>query len=207
MSDLGAAFFYPPFVPPFDKPFFDGSYFVGKMSAPVSWEPANNVIILPTLAGGAIVQQLYTGAKGPSIHQAYPFQLQWIVGHQEDYERLLAAKAHGRPVSLFVGYTACDMFLAQSGSTYTLSRPIAVGVVTGLTDPPYSVRLLLDGVLTPSCATVSGQTVTAAATGEITVLYPPVHYVIVTTLKHKYTSVNNLQIDATLQEVIQGSFD
>jgi hypothetical protein len=207
MSELGVGYFDPQYQNPVDRPWFDGSYFDSATAAPVAWEPANNAIVLPNLAGGSIIQLLYTGSKAPSLQQAYPFDLHWTVGVQADYERILAAKSRGTPVDFCAGFRVCDTFLATSGSTYTLSRPIANDVVTGITVGLYPVRILLDGVDTPSAADVAVQTVTANNTGEITVFYTPLHRVLVASLKHTYESFNRLEITCRLDEIISGVFD
>lgn len=206
-GELGIAYFNPPYFTPFDRPWLDGGYFETGTAHPTNWEPADNTIVLDNLAGGNILQLLYTGSKAPSLQQGYPFDMHWLVAVQADFERLVAAKARGTPVQFCIGCRVCDSFLAISGQSYTLSRPVANGVVTGVTDLAYPQRIVLNGVDTPSAGSVSAQTFTAAATGVIDVHYTPLHYVLVRKLAYNMLDENKMEITARLEEFISGSFD
>lgn len=194
----------------FADPWFDGqTYLDGRsfslLDGPegISWQADGAALLARrTLAGTHLTQRRYLGATAPNARTTYRFSTSFLAAAQEDVRAVLAAEGRGEVVYFCPFVYACEVFEVASGSTYKLSRPRASDVVPGVTTTTHPHGLVLDGVLTPGAATISGQTVTAAATGTLEVHYCPVFRVIPGP-SWTWTSVGRLAFSLELQEVIE----
>ena len=191
-----------------DRPYLNGSFLSRQIPKPTQRKPVVGVIPLPTCAGTHVVQGDFAGAKSPNDKVEWEWTITFNpVDSQDDYELFMVAMAKGGPVYWTAGQPCVDTFNAVSGSTYKVSRPLADGIVPdGSLATDHAYKVYLDGVLTPSAASVSGQTVTAANTGEITIIYCPVHRVLLQ-MDEALTDTGVMGCQVTLTEIIVGPFD
>ncbi len=185
------------------EPYLDGRTFAA-LAGPesVTWSPSSGLIVKTTLAGTHVVQRPYTGAASPSLRQRYTFSASLLAVDEDDYRAINLAESRGAAVYWCPFVRTIETFNATSGSTYTLSRPDANGIVTGVTGSTHPYVILLAGVVSPGSGTVSGSTLTASATGVISVEYTPAFRVIVRTT-HTAEEPNRLVVGLELEEVIE----
>lgn len=193
----------------------DGSVYLGGKfyrdwpetgTAPHTMAPSDGVFVLETLARTHIVQRPYRGSKAPLKGDKREFTQGFLVDREEDYINLEIAQADGEPVYFCAGWWVVDSFPATIGSTYTLTRPLASGVVAGVTAGTHPSRFYLNGVEDADAATVSGQTLTALKAGRIAVWYMPAFRVVIQGLNAAIDDVNNLRVSMALAEIVTGDF-
>lgn len=185
-----------------DAPWLDNGTLPGGITA-LAWEEADTLLALPTHGGTTILQNLDLGTAAPDTRVAFGFTVSRLGVTEAEYARVRRAKAKGRAFYWCPYVWAEEVFQIVNGSTYTLTRPVARGIVTGVTALTHPDTLELDGSSAPSAATVSGQTVTAADTGELVIRYLPVFRVIMPRLSNQVPEVNGLSYDFDLLEVVQ----
>jgi len=177
-------------------------------------EAADGVIVLDTHAQTQIVQKRYTGSLAPLLGDKWKFTLTLAADSQDDYRSLLLSRARARPVAFVPGKWAVDVFPAGQ-SAGVLSRPPCSGLAGfPSTDPggvplgaADTVQVYLDGNRDDAAATVTGQSVAFAASGEIAVFYMPAFWVVfVPGPKDEISDPNNLKLSFDLEEVRQGNF-
>jgi len=208
MPDLGYSYWDPMFL--VDPPWFDGAVLAAgglPLQQPIDFSPGPGVLLLQSHADTDILQVPYAGSKSPAQKSRLTFSFILLGDFQEDYYRFKAARAKARPVYFCPGMRQVEAFDAISGTIYQLSRPLATGIVSGVSEGSHPTLVYLNGVLTPSAATVAGQSVTANASGVILVRYTPVHQVVVAELREQIIEENRLDVAITLQEVVLGTFD
>jgi hypothetical protein len=157
-----------------DEIWIDGNFI---KNVGLRMQGAAGVWALPTAAGTHIFQRPYRGDSKPKNFDAYRFSLTIRAVDEDSWYFIKRARAKAAPFYFASGIRVEDEFAATSGSSYRLSRPLASGVVTGVTSVTHPTVILLNGAVSPSSGSVSGQTLTASATGAITVIYTPVHAV------------------------------
>jgi hypothetical protein len=194
-------------APPFllDYYWLDGAALSAK-SFPFAKTPALGVNVLVSRAGTGVLQKPYRGAKAPDAWTRYRFELELVADYRDDYLRFKTSAARGAPVWWSPGGQESDLFQSDGTSTYTLSRPLASSVVTGVNESTYPTTVLLDGAVDAAAATVSGQTVTALKSGEIEVQYTPVYRVAVVEASEAIVQQNELGYVVSLEELVQGTF-
>jgi hypothetical protein len=185
-----------------DAPFLDGTTLTDGL-AEISWSETEGLFVLPTHARTHILQRPYFGASRPVESVAYEFSLSVTNAATEaDYYALVRAKRRGAACNWcpFV-WTEEVINPAVSSSTYTLTRKVAWNVVTGVTSTTHPALYYLDGVA-GAYGTLSGRTLTASGSGELTVRYMPVFQVVVSGLSESVSTPNGLNYSATLTEVV-----
>lgn len=177
-------------------------------AGPLSWTPQGpGVIVIPMHDGTGKIQLAYRGEKAPRIPGAEAFTLSFYGDSEDDYLWVETLKATGRAVDYCPGVPAVEVFSAQAGASYSLSRPLAAGIVPGVDETTNPTRFVLDGVLDPAAGSVSGQVLAAAESGELAVWYYPVYRVIVQAPTRTVDEPNNLVVSVTLLEVVSGDFN
>lgn len=174
-------------------------------SGGIQWAPEDGVILLPTHGPNNIVHVPYRGSKAPLVGDKTVFTAAMLADYQEDLEAIELARALGRPLVFCPGIWPTEAFPAVAGQDYLLSRPVAQGIVPGITTVTHPHRIRLDGVLDETAATIGGQTVTANASGELSVKYLAAFKVVVQ-LAHSVPAGNQYELTVTLDEVISGDF-
>jgi hypothetical protein len=186
------------------NPFFDQSALLRGYSA-LSWKESDVIFSLLTHAGTHILQKPYYGANRPLECPSFEFQASFEAGSETDYFLIRRAKRRGAAVYFCPYLWTEEVFDATSGEDYYLTRPLADGIVTGVTSTTHPLRIFLDDVEdngSPS-ATVSGQTVTAGATGILAIRYMPVFKVVVSGLSDSLPAINGLDWQCSFNEAIE----
>lgn len=183
---------------------FDRLYIGGTWAdqREVQQVPGPGCWALPTCAGTHIFQRPYRGALKPKDLRALQFSFQVLADGDTAWYALRELKAKCAPFYFGSGIRQVDVFAATSGQTLRLTSPLAAGIVPGITEGDYPTIVKLDGEVTPSAATVSGQSAVAAATGEITVIYTPVHRVWFSSFPESVAANNDVALDITLDEIL-----
>lgn len=199
MPELGWAEFAQPYL--FDQIYLNGS-----------WVPQRPVLrqepfeescwALPTAAGTHIFQREFRGDDAPKDKRALRFSFDVQADTDLAWWALKEAKGTCAPFYFATGVRQTDTFAATSGSTYRLTSPIAAGIVPGVTTVTHPHVIKLDGVVDPSAATISGQTLTANATGTIIVQYTPVHWVRIAQFPEEIAQHNDAVIAVVLEELL-----
>jgi len=186
--------------------YLDGYFHRDWPEAGIEWRADDGVILIPMLAGNNVVQVPYRGSKAPLIGDKQVFTGGFLVDQEEDFKQIEKAIAKGRAVYFCPGLWRVEMFPAVAGSTYTLTRPLAAGIVPNVTAITHPLTLWKDDVEDTNCATVAGQTVTAVETGEIAVRYMPAFRVVFTEYSRAIAGVNDLGVTFALSEFVDGDF-
>lgn len=209
MSALGISDWTPRYLLP--KPWFDGAFLEFALQANVSFKGDDATVTAKTMAGTTIMQRAYQGAKSPGNKSPNVFTMPLLGDSQEEFEIFQRAQAGGEPVQFCAGFRFPDVFpFAVDGNTYTLTRPLAKSVIP---DGPqfvwanYAETVWLNGTLSPSSASASGQTLTAADSGKIAIHYTPIHWVRVKDVSAALPTVNGLAVTVILEELIRGDFE
>lgn len=197
MPELGFAEFTDPFI--FDQMYLGGTWVPQR---PVHEEPAPGCWALPTLAGTHIFQRPYRGDTKPADYRKLSFS--FVVDAERDaaWRAVHLLKARCAPFYFSTGIRRTDVFAATSGTVYDLTSPLAAGIVPGVTSVTHPTRVTLNGVDSPSSATVSGQTATANDTGEIGVEYTSVHLVYFSQFALVVNEHNAASLAITLEEIL-----
>lgn len=214
MNEGGFIYWEPPFghqgLPNDGAIYLDGHWFqdwpeVG--TTVFGMIPSQGLILLETLAQTHIPQRHYRGARAPLKGDKLDFSCGFLVDGLEDYKFLARAVSRARPLYFCPGVWCGETFPAVAGSTYTLSRPLATGIVPGVSEVTHPTSLYLgDGEdANPAAATVVGQTVSALLTGELFVWYMPVFRVAIS-WSQEVPDVNDLRVALTLSEAVIASF-
>ena len=177
-----------------------------ELAGGISWTDDDGVVVLESHAGTGIVQGFYRGEKAPVRLDRKKFSLSFLADSEEDFLHFEVTKALARPVFFCPHLWATDTWVATAGSTYTLSRPLAAGIIPGLAEPEQAPRVFVDGERDDDAAAVAGQTVTASASGELSVYYLAAFRVVVLGVSRDVTEYNKLLVRAQLREIIQGAF-
>lgn len=168
----------------------------------LSWSQTSGLIIVRTLAGTHVLLRPYHGSGSPTGRDALTFSTAFLIANEDDYRALQLACAKAAAVN-FCPFVRClETFDATSGSSYSLSRPLAAGTVTGVTTLTHPSVILLAGVESPGSGTVSGQTLSATATGQIGVEYTP-YFRVVPRIAQEYAEPNGLVVTLDCEEVVQ----
>lgn len=189
----------------FDRVFLAGRFFQNmneSAAGPLAWSDVPSVVIMPMHGGNHVVAHPYRGEDQPSAVSAKTFTPSLLADDEEDYYWMLSCVARGAAIYYCPGIPAVDSFQAISGNAYQLTRPQAIGVVSSVTALTHPARFLLDGVLTPGAASVSGRTVTAMASGTLDVWYMPVCLVVAQTPQEVVAEPGDLRMSLTLFEVV-----
>lgn len=201
MASNGPHFWTNPLVN--DPVYLDGRTF-DPLDGPssISWAQTSGLIITRTLAGTHVLQRPWVGTASPAGRDALTFSCALLIANEEDYRALQLAQAKAAAVYFCPFVRAMETFDATSGSSYTLSRPLATGVVTGVTTVTHPSVILLSGAVSPGSGTVSGSTLSATATGQIGVEYTPV-FRVVPRIAQEYAEPNGLVVTLEAEEVLQ----
>lgn len=163
------------------------------------------LIVIPTAAGTHVLQKpyYYGGSNRSSARTFYEFQFKVMGYDEEEFFRLKRASARGASF-YFVPFLWVEEYFpgAEVAVSYTLTRPVAWGIATGVTSGTHPAVYFKADVEDANCASISGQTLTIAEQGDITVRYMPAYRVICAGLSESYTEVNKVVMDVTLREVV-----
>lgn len=190
-----------------DDGFLQGGPYLNGLQVPkfqaYKREPQEGVLFgLSTHANTKIAQRLYHGIEAPRIRQGFNFSGNWRIWDKEFIEAIREAVGAGEPF-LFAPLDRCtDVFDAIDGSSYQLTRPLARSVVSWVTDLTHPDLIKIDGVTDPTAATISGQTVTAAATGVLTIHYTPIYEVIGKTISDDIPTNNGYDLSFVFEEFV-----
>jgi len=201
MASNGPHFWVNPLVN--DPVYLDGRAF-DPLDGPsgISWSQTSGLIIVRTLAGTHVLLRPYYGTGAPTGRDALTFSMSFLIANEDDYRAVQLACAKAAAVN-FCPFVRClETFDATSGSSYSLSRPLATGIVTGVTTSTHPSVILLAGAVSPASGSVSGQTLTAAATGQIGVEYTPC-FKVVPRISQEFAEPNGLVVSLDCEEVIQ----
>lgn len=186
-----------------DQVYFGGRFFnnLNEDSAgPLVQTDPPGIVLVPTHAGTAIPFAPYRGADKPLAAGGSVFSVAMLADDESDFYWMLGLRSQGAGVYYCPGLPAADSFQAVSGNAYQLTRAQASGIVPGVTTAP---TILLAGVETPGAASVSGRTVSATASGLLTIWYMPVYTVCFTAEVVRTISVSGqLVLNTTLAEVV-----
>lgn len=193
-------------VPHFDpgEVYLDGYFIPTGLQSHQRKSSGSSMFHMKTHKNTSILQKLYFEEAAADLRDGYnvSFMLQVFIDE-------LMAKAK-QIESLGTWFYFCpfdrvtETFRATNGQTYKLSRPLAAGIVTGVTSLTHPVVVLLDGTETPSAASVTGQTVTAAADGLIQIDYTPVYKMVaVGGVDFSVNEINEIIAKMDLEEVIE----
>lgn len=172
-------------------------------SSGLAWEEAEGVFVLPTHGRTHNVQRPYVGSDRALDVSAFTFSCQMTALNEEDFFAWEAAKKVGAPISFVPFLWTQEAFQATAGSSYQLARPVAWGIATGVTSGTHPATFTKDGVVDADCASITGQTLTAAETGLIIVRYLPAFKVAITSLKRNVNTVNDMVFSVSMVETIQ----
>lgn len=197
MPLLGIAEFNEPYL--LDYVWIDGTW---VHNVPMQVEMAPGLFALPTHGGTHVMQRLYRGDLKPADYSALRFSMTIRAALQAAWYAVKTARAKGAPFYFAPGIRQVDYFAATTGSTYRLTRPLATGIVTGITSGTHPTVVRLNGSVDPSAATVTGQDVVAAATGAISVEYTPAHLVYFASFNESIGDHNLAELNVTLEEVL-----
>jgi len=180
----------------------------------LTWEPADGVFVLDTMAGTNIMQSPYRGASAPLLADKWKFTVAMVADSEDDLRSFMLSRARARPVAFVPGVWAMDVFPAGQASG-TLSRPVCSGLAGFPATTPdgiplgaaQTVQVYLNGTRDDAAATVAGQAVSVVTSGEIAVFYMPAFYVaFVPGPKWEISDINNLKQAFDLEEIRTGSF-
>lgn len=184
-------------------PYLGGYTLSRKFSRGFSWTDSAGIFVLPTHGGTAITQRPFLGENRPLELVAAEFRIPRAAVDEEDWFLIRRVKASGAS-ALFVPYLWTEEVLdVVSGENYLLGRSVAWGIATGVSSATHPARYFLDDSEDPSAATISGQTLTALATGRLAVRYMPAFRVVVDSISHTVQDVNDLQSPLALTEVLE----
>lgn len=207
MSDEGYLGWTPELF--FETPWLDGAFLSEAPEEGVNSGPAPiGVVTVPMLNGRDVTQRLIGGAKAPEALERQTWSMS-MAPSETDYARIQSARAKGYPVHFSLGGRVSDYYRGVvAGDERTLSRPLAAGVVSGVTSMTHPVELLWDGAVDAGAATVTGQTVTVvnAGPGDLEVRYTPVYLVRVEAVPWSVPQTGELVLDMVLTEVFGGDF-
>lgn len=157
---------------------------------------------LKTHANTTVGQRLYHGVEAPRLRRGYNFTGQWTMWDKDLAKAIRAATSSGQTF-YFAPLDRCtDVFDATSGETYSLTRPLARGIVGWVTDVTHPDEIELDGVTDLAAATVSGQQLLANSTGVITIHYTPAYRVTGRTISDDIPTNNGYDIAFFFEEFV-----
>jgi hypothetical protein len=188
---------HPPFM-------VDEMYLNGTMLPwhEVQEEPAPSCVASPTHGGTHQFWRPFRGALKPKDYSALAFSFDFQADDYATWAALDEAKATCAPFYFTAGLRKTDTFPATSGTVYRLSRPLASGIVPGVTSGTHPVVVKLNGVVDAGAATVAGQNATANDTGTISIEYTPVHLVYFTAFPLRVDAYNSAVRSVGLQETL-----
>lgn len=161
--------------------------------------------IIPVASGEHILQSPIADDAAPDNPPRIIFRMPVQLIDEEVYFRLLRAKRQGTAVQFVPYLWDEDVFAgATVAMVRSLTRPVAWGVVSGVTSGTHPAIFYKNGVVDTDCCALSGtlsQTVTVAEAGDIVVRYMPVFSVVVREVSGKLEDVNGAVCDVTLEEV------
>lgn len=190
----------------YEKPWVGGAFTSKPMPTSITWTPRITQRLVEKHDGTHVRVGTYRGDKAPEQYSAYGFSFQWLHKYDEDWNRFEDLFAGGATFTFSIGIRAVDVFEATSGQTYTLSRPIAAGVVTGVTTSTHPHEIFLDGASDPTAASIATQTVTANDTGTIKIRYTPLFTVEFAAFSTVVANTNRMLSSVSLVEAITGDF-
>lgn len=160
--------------------------------------------VIPTAAGTHVLQKpfYYPYWNRSAGRMMYEFQFDILGFDEEEFYRLKRASARGAAVYFVPFLWVEEVFGATDGDSLLLTRPVAWGIATGCTSGTHPASFFLDDVLDPSCASLTGQTLSALDTGTIAVRYTPAFRVIFTGFSERYDGVNRVVASVSLREVV-----
>ncbi len=165
----------------------------------------SEVFAIPTASGEHVLQSPFVDAVAPDNPSRLMFELPIQLIDEEVYFRLLRAKRKGEAVQ-FVPYLWDEDHYADASAAdvFSLSRPVAWTVVSGVTSVTHPAIFYKDGAVDTNCVALSGtlsQTVTVAEAGDISIRYMPVFSVVVRGVSSQFEGVNGAVANVTLEEV------
>ena len=193
-----------------DLPHLDGIDFTTPhetLPEDIQWEPQEEETsnVIPTKAKTHRVQTVALGTSAPIVRTSFRFSATLIANDENEYFRIWRASQRGATVNWVPFCWTEEIFNATSGSTYKLSRPVAWGISSSANSTNHPARIFLAAVEEPTpgdYGTISGQTLTAATTGVITVRYVPAFKVVVNAPSNAVPVSNGLEFSLEMREAI-----
>lgn len=186
-----------------DTVYIDGMFVETGMQG-LSKKPSSGTLFhMKSHANTSILQQLYFGPEAPQRRDGVDFSVEFQVFVDELLEKLRSISSLSNWFYFCPFDRQADIFDAVSGSSYTLVRPLARSVVPGVTSVTHPDLIYLDGVLDGAAASVSGQTLTANATGVIRIDYTPAYRVVLLgDITERIGDIGEILVSMTLNEVV-----
>lgn len=191
---------------PTNKNFYFGTrWFSGWVPLGFQRNPSLGATVIPTHASTHKVHLPFTGLVTPSQMRSYTFSFEWLADSQQDWYDLKAASVSKRVIDFCPVLWEVDEFSpVVDEEEYRLSRRTARSVIAAITSITHPDAFTLDGADAPSAATISGQTLTADASGTVLVArYVPVYRVVVSRFDEAIAEINDMRANVELTEVIQ----
>jgi hypothetical protein len=161
--------------------------------------------IIPTASGEHVIQEQFAGMPSSDNPSRMMFQLPVQLFDENVYRRLLMAKHKGTVVNFVPHLWEMEHFAgAQVADVFSLSRPVAWTVASGVSSGTHPAVFYKDGVIDSDCASLGGtlsQELTVAEAGDIAVWYIPLFKVLVTGVSSQFEDVNGVVANVTLEEV------
>lgn len=173
----------------------------------MTWDeaPDEDLFLIQTASGEHVLQSQFSGVASSDQPSRWIFQLPHQLISENVFRRLKMAKAKGAEVNFVPNLWDMEHFDgAQAADVFSLSRPVAWTVASGVTSVTHPAVFYKDGVIDADCASLGGtlsQVLTVAEAGDIAVWYMPVFKVVVRELGAEFTDVGSVVYSATLEEV------
>lgn len=182
--------------------YLGGRWYTGRVPLGIQRGASPGATVLFAHAGTAKIHLPYLGtALATSQLRAYRFSFEWLADDQADWYALQAASISGQVLDFCPLLWQVDEFAPYaSGSAYVLSRRAARSVIAQITSVTHPDELALDGTV-GSHGTISGQTLTASASGNVLVArYMPVYRVVVGKFDDSIAQHNEMRAAVELVE-------
>ena len=180
------------------EPYVDGHKIENGFQS-LDWEESDPLILMPAHASNHIAQRFALDTADSLTRLAIKFTAKLQGTDEEDYFRMMRARAKGSLVEFVPFVWVEEVFTVTAAGDFTLSRPVAWSKVPACNSTIYPARYFVDGTESPTAGSISGQTFSVVETGEVAVRYMPCFYVKVT-CRSSIPDVNALDLDFVLEE-------
>lgn len=165
----------------------------------------DNLAIIETASGESVLQTQFSGVASSDLPSRLIFQMEVQAYDENVWRRLKIAKRKGAAVNFVPHFWEIENFTdAGIGDVYSLSRPVAWTVASGVSSGTHPAVFYKDGVIDADCASLGGtlsQTLTVAEAGDIAVWYIALYQVVITDVSERFENVNGLVCSVTMEEV------
>lgn len=165
----------------------------------------DNLAIIETASGESVLQTQFSGVASSDLPSRLIFQMEVQAYDENVWRRLKLVKRKGAAVNFVPHFWEIEQFTgAGIGDVYSLSRPVAWTVASGVSSGTHPAVLYKNGVIDADCATLGGtlsQQLTVAEAGDIAVWYIALYKVVITDVSERFEDVNGLVCSVTMEEV------